>query len=64
MAKSLTIEFTTEFEKVKTDLSNCLSCDDVIYSDMNNMILRFRDNDIRKTDIYLCDSCKDIFDKN
>lgn len=64
MASNLTITYTIKFEKVITDLRECSACNDVIYSEMNNLVIYFNKIKPRETNICLCNSCKDVYDKN
>ena len=50
--------------KEKTDLSKCSACGDVIYGDMNVLLLAPKIDNVRlrgtMADLALCDSCRDL----
>lgn len=59
MAKEVEIKYSIEWKKEQTDLSNCSSCGDQMFSDMNRMFIIWSNVSApSKTDCVICNSCK------
>lgn len=54
--------------KEKTDLSKCSGCGDVIYGEMNVLLLSPKTDNVSlrgtMADLALCDSCRDLVEFN
>lgn len=57
-----TLTISCDYEKVRTDLSECTCCEETIYSKMNVLFMLINGKK-ELTDVVLCDSCFDCLEK-
>ena len=54
------LDIKLEWERQQTDLSKCVACEDVIYSDMVQAFVRSGSTDEPIKSIVLCQSCFEL----